>query len=637
MGMFKFAYSYIKAVSQKITGGLFVTAVATTIVLVAFVYFAFRDTTLYRLDAISLWQEAQSPAIKFSIYMSDKDEWTATNPLNKEKITVGELALDGENLNPDIASTKTKALAVWENKKGNEKEIAYSFWRVENFKDKNTGWSKPELFVIPGEDSNPTAQMRSEKDAIVVWVHNRWQIFYSLWDGEKWSKPEIIKVPYYRRTVTSLQLSEMFDKSSPYTLTFFIDNSPAIAVFDGKNWTVEKVSGYGSFLQYKGAKTDSSIVKTKKEMHSVYSWGGKPVRYLKMALNTKQDTKKDYTGYKFARLSAKDSLLYLLAQNTEGQLDDVLLQKAIATSSQYFDVTALYSADDKQAISVWASKDGGVYYSVFSVDTQKWSKPALVDENYKTAVSEIKIAPLEVVVKKKEKIVKEEVKPFISEEYCGDGKLNPALGEECENGVACKGKNQICDWEIWNGASKQMRKKMFPPSCECISFDEDGIDKGGDDGTQKGTDGDPIIPEDGKKDDQNKNSLEGWLKIGRNAERDLWYGPACGFDSFQILEKSDEDMRVKLLPASQTGSEYQFSKTGANSWSVVSNTGTIAIFPGADQGQQPQAVVLLKFSGDSVTFTGVDPTNGFQYCTGVFSKNAPPASYKGNLVPAPAQ
>lgn len=328
--------------------------------------------------------------------------------------------------------------------------------------------------------------------------------------------------------------------------------------------------------------------------------------YDMISLTGKDDTTKKFADTTLARLSVKDEVVYLLGVDKDNNLSDLFNNQSLAANTQTFDVTALYDAPPLTALSVWSDGKNGVSYSLYDTKQNRWTDSSSLAKDDKKTAFGLKVAALEVQVNKKERTVREEEKPVVIINECGDGVLDTKLGEECEDGIACKSTAEICDWELYKKASKTIRKNMFPPVCTCVPLDDT-----------------PVPPKTG---DKNKPLTS------------IWNGAACGFDTFQAkgdLDK-DNDITVFLSPKTKAGGTYNFSRTGDRTWSVVSNTGAVTIFPKAKAKDQPEAVLLLEFAPDNtaVTMTGINPSNGFQYCTGTFAKYAP--TQGGGLKPAAA-
>ena len=600
-------FSYIKSVTSKKIFNLFLPPVLVTVIIIAYVYISNREVPLYNLSAIAVWQEdeGESSDIAFSIYRSDNKTWLARSPENKESSAVDTIKLEGEDKNPDLATTKTNAIAAWENKTDKDSRIAVSFWSAAAFAAGKSGWTNPETpFSATGQNNQPTVQIRGKDDAIVAWVNQETNLLYSVWNGQNWSEPKPVKETVSTSPIASLQLAEMFNKNANYTLTFTRNGEAFLATFDGQKWLVEKENDIEKLADTPNL--DAALDATKRQYHQVKSVVGGAIHEI-ISLTGQEDAKQTIAGVSSARLSVKDGAVYLIGTDKNHTLTDLLSAQSLADNAKTFDVTALYDAPPLTALSIWSDGKNGLFYSLYDTKQNRWTKSSPLAGAYKKATVGLGVAALQVQVNKKEQTVREEEKPVVIINECGDGVLDTKLGEECEDGIACKSTAEICDWELYKKAGKAIRKNMFPPICACVPLDDT-----------------PVPP---KKDGDKNKPLTG-----------IWNGAACGFDTFQAkgdLDK-DDDITVFLSPQTKAGGTYNFSRTGDRTWSVVSNTGAVPIFPKAKAKNQPEAVILLEFSPDStaVTMTGVDPTNGFQYCTGTFAKYAP--TQGGGLKPAAA-
>ena len=623
-------YSYIKGISRKKIFTILMP-IMVTVVLVAYVYTSARDVFLYNLAAIGVRQEGVGDGsdIAFSIYQLDRNRWIARAPAANNAMVTDTLSFAGSDSQVDIASTKTRALASWVNEKDGSQRIALSFWDAEQFQAGKSGWSEVVTpFDTAGENTQPTVQMRSKDDAIVVWVNNNARLLYSLWNGEYWSDPQAVYPEGLFATVSALQFAELFDKGALYTLSFVSDRKLVTAVFDGQTWTTEEVPQVQSAVSAPvlDASMDTGI--SQRVYHQVLSMSPNEVLHSVIASNEAGDAEQTFSDVQASRISVRGSSVYLLGLTPAGVLRDLLQEQTLDESAQTFDVTALYTDTPVSAVALWAPNKTTLSSAAYQTDIQKWSGGAVIDDDA-NAIDGIKLTAIDVSVSESQEVVREQVVPFVSVERCGDGVLDPPLGEECEIGVACASSAEICDWDMWAKGGKAIRQKLFVPICQCYPFSDTPQPPTDDsDGSNK------------KKDPARKDRLKppGALDITRvPAPEGYWNGAACGFTSMfiGIWEQGAEEIQVDMIPESKTGGFYTFSKTGDNTWSVVSQTGTMAIFP--DASDQPQAAVLLTFTPDrnTVTLTGINPEDGFQYCTGTLVKGAAPEG--AGLMPARAE
>jgi len=188
--------------------------------------------------------------------------------------------------------------------------------------------------------------------------------------------------------------------------------------------------------------------------------------------------------------------------------------------------------------------------------------------------------------------------------------LQKQLGEECEISVACGNVDKICDWNYY---TKKLGKKWagILSDCECM------------------TPPDKIATPDTTKKDTGKKKKE---KAG---SADVVYGGAsCGFDSVVLKSVIGKTGQVSLQFLPDTNPSNGITVFNGGHPRYQANNFTLFPFSTPVEGDY-FAVVDFSNNDNVITMFGADTATGFQLCTGIFTKGAPPDS--GGFVPASAE
>ncbi len=148
--------------------------------------------------AIAVWQQKEGNdwEIRYSLWNDDISKWYAPSGQVTELIA----ALQGDDHDPYVDSDGADtAISVW----NHEGEIYFSEWKANS-------WSTPEpVAVLDGEDSDPAVAM-SNSGAVAVWVHGRGStstLYYSEYDGSFWSTPAPVAKEHTKVSLPELSFS----------------------------------------------------------------------------------------------------------------------------------------------------------------------------------------------------------------------------------------------------------------------------------------------------------------------------------------------------------------------------------------------------------------------------------------------
>jgi len=591
-------------------------------------------------DAIAVWQNNGEGNwdIAYSIYRQNGDNWF--HQTDRDIYYEGDAnliaKLPGDDNDPDIASTKHSALAVWSNTgvSGNQgADIFFSKWNGESLVGGETGWDKPvRLFALPGDDLDPTVYMQDSDNAMVVWINKNGDsraLYYSQYIKGAWSDPEqIIFGPAV--AIATPELGYITLPGSRYLLVFTARVNGAGAAYLGtydrvNEWEITKLEG-----QNIEAVVDESIpanYRTSASMHVeshkvAVSWMGEDGNIWYMKASPADKTFNAVVGENGSNpvvlhdpggSSGTDTILFsvlgtLLNITPIGGSNRQTVSSG-EPSVVRSDATYLWEQGSRSAVAVWATDQESpseIYFSAVDRKTQQWTPPDRIDK--KVFPGEDKnpaITPILVRITEENTIIEEE-ELALTTGYCGDKILDKRGGEECEIGIDCKKKNEVCDWDYYTVNYGKLGAAFFS-DCECGVFVDDNPDLS-------------KAPVDKAK-PRPKN------------EEDLTYGGAsCGFNSVVLKsEPGGSSVKLQLLPKTDpangviefTGAYPSYQRDG------------ITLFPLSDP-PQPKYFVNVDFStnDDVITLTGVDLATNFQLCIGTFTKGTPPES--GGFTPAPA-
>ena len=590
--------------------------------------------------AISVWQNQSEGAWKiyYSIYNDNNKEWN-TKLLNPSGSSSSRVLsnMQGNSYDPDISSSKTRAIAVWSNTVQGESDIYWRMW------EKDEWLKEDKLSDLSGYDRDPTVYMKGKNYALVVWINKSQgttSLYYSNFTDGVWSAPK--KIDFQAEEFFSPELIDLDDEPDNlrYALIFNAKTQQGVNTYlasyyySQDKWYVEKASYSGSSLSQSGD-------------FSYFRLGGN-VSKDKVILAWEQDDKNIWylTGSSFdstfnAEKMVEGSNPAVVGDSVIFSTQNSLLEKqgdkqqVISEQEPDFsrpDATALYNGN---VLAVWHSKKDApseMYYSIKDAEKNRWSKPGRIEPDMLSGEDlNPSVTPVLIDLKNPEDDYIVDITGY-EEEDCGDNILQ--AGEECEIRIPCKNKNQICGW--------QKPKFLFFDLCECYSNPggpgtgggdgtSGGDDNGGSQGEDDGDGGGIDIPPSPKKEPEKDKGSEG--------EGVSFGGFACGFNKLIVYPEDDlGDRKVYLYPESKTKNPVTFSKNQENVYSSVSDDGTIYVFPEAAGGGQPKAAVFLTFKdgGNRIEMRGVDVAGGLglDLCTGDFVKGAKPI--EGGLMPAPA-
>ncbi len=174
-------------------------------------------------DAIAVWQHKGATwDIYYSIWDQDAKQWHAPGGLSAP------IAVDaGDDNDPAISSNDTTAMAVW-SKDSNGSSIYYSVWD-------GSRWTAPAIVSAGQSDTDPAIAMDPSGNALSVWVRGGDSLYYSYYRrGAGWSLP------------AGLDTSGMARVTLP-ELAYSVPEGRYYLVFTGNNGTANfaYAAGYG--------------------------------------------------------------------------------------------------------------------------------------------------------------------------------------------------------------------------------------------------------------------------------------------------------------------------------------------------------------------------------------------------------
>ena len=639
--MLKYTVKPIFSTNQsaiKYWGGAFLVGVVIVVI-----YIASVTKSSVRYDALAVWQHKMNGnwKIAFSIYSADKNLWTSDilkTGKNDAVEKVGHIPyVEGDNQDPDISSTQTSAIAVWSNTgaKGNAgADIFYSQWKQDETTQKFT-WSKSEpLAHVEGDDLDPSVYVADSGNAMAVWLNKaggKESIYFAEYKNGIWSKPKAITLPKVLTKITGVELA--FNKYyTKYLLSFTAQTNGKgkffYGIYNKNGWRIIPVSANVPAMvdvATPNSYRTSLVVYNKSTLAASYTGSDNSLWIYKAQKNKRPGVKRIASEATrpvlLADTSSARALLSepaLLAQyDIEGKNKRLVSQAENGYTR--LDAVNLFDGAAKRSLAVWSKFGKSDSDIAFSSYKSRWAKPEYINYAYKGEELAPAVTPILITVEKNGLIVKREETPIVWSE-CGDGVLNKVAGEVCEIGVACGSPSQVCDWDV---------SSILFPDCECLDITEDGSEGEGTGGKNK----------------KRSGGSGGWFPKGwfgpqredkSNSNTNTVYrGSGCGFDAIALSTAQDDQMQVTFDPTPTSGKEQLFSRTGENKWSVVSNTGTMKIFPGASNANQPDAIVFLTIKDNKVFIEGLQANTGFVLCTGEFTKGKK-AKDAGRLTPASA-
>ena len=139
------------------------------------------------VDAIAVWQHQSDSDSGWDIWYS---LWDHTG--KKWHVPAGGEAApiatdEGNDHDPDVSSTADTAVAVWSKESGGKQTGYFSQW-------KDYAWTTPGTVSSGGKDTDPTVAMSYYGDAMAVWVSEKKELYYSIYNGATgvWSTPKKI-------------------------------------------------------------------------------------------------------------------------------------------------------------------------------------------------------------------------------------------------------------------------------------------------------------------------------------------------------------------------------------------------------------------------------------------------------------
>ena len=592
-----------------------------------------KAKTVLQYDAIAVWQNNSEGNwdIAYSIYKQSDNSWLHLP--DRDIFYEGNAnliaKLPGDDNDPDIASTKHTALAVWSNsgaEGNNGADVYFARWSP-------LGWSEPaRLFALPGDDLDPTIYMQSPGRAMVVWINRqnaRDKLFYSEYDNGHWTEPKDIEFSASSE-ISSPELGYVTLPFSRYLLVFTAQNQKGeayLGIYDRVNgWEVNKMGSANSAVVDKNI---PNSYRTSAAMHVAShkvaaTWGGVDGQVWQASASP---VKKDFSVFALSDGNnpvmifdpsndlGTDSIIYNFNGNLVNQTPSVGGSEQVISANELGnlrpDATYLVEQNSRTALAVWNSHrddPGEIYFSAVDKASQKWSEPGRIDKKvFPGDDKNPAIAPILVRFDKNQNVLEEDEYAAVTD-FCGD-KVLQKKWEECEIGIACKKPDRFCDWDYYTKNFGKAFALLFA-DCECL-IPEDQIDPplpfGGDDGQDE--------PE---QDRQNDNVVYG--------------GASCGFDKI-VLKSAIGTGQVDLqfLPETSPANGIVAFNGGYPQYQVEK----FALFP-LSEPPHDKYYVMVNFSSDNntITMTGIDAVTGSQLCTGTFTKGAKPEG--GGFVPAPA-
>jgi len=622
-----FSFSPLSLLSLLVGGGLFLLGLYMVVR-----YFFGAGGIVDTYDAIAVWQNNSEGNwdIAYSIYHQHGDSWT--HEIDRDIYYEGDANLiakiPGDDNDPDIASTKHKALAVWSNTgaDGNEgADIWLAFYNGGKMSDQTTNWSKPtRLFAIPGDDVDPTVYMLDPDHAMVVWINRKGesqQLYYSEYIAGHWSDPDT--VDSMGASVISIpELSYTTLPGSRYLLIFTAKmndgNKAVISTYSSVNgWKSEVVDGQVQAL------VDESVPAKHRTSASMHTDGRAVAAAWPDGQGMVEVISAD-PGNRNASAAAVESgtnPIILFDPNNSRAVDTLLFattdslinvtpvngpRRQVVTSGELEAVRAdavyLYEPADRDMVAVFETKTeepSEIYFSSVEVGSQEWSVPKRIDlRGFAGEDRNPAVAPLRIIFSE-DGMVDEDEFGFLDPE-CGNDILE--AGEQCEFSIACKNKAEICDWEIAKKGGFGLFGFLFA-GCECIGLD------------------DTVEPP------PNGGGFGGDSEV-------TYGGTSCGFTGMKVVGDIDHDgdgVTVQFLPETNPANGV-VTLTGNY---ATYETNRLVLFPGSPPPQDAYYATLQFLNGDkTAVLTGVDAETGFQLCTGTFERGA--EFGPGQAVPAAA-
>ncbi len=626
----RFSYSPISIFSYIFFGVLIVAVFTFTIRTIST-----SSSISDQYDAIAVWQNNSEGNwdIAYSIYKQNSNSWI--HQIDSDIYYEGDAnliaKLPGDDNDPDIASTKSSAMAVWSNTgmAGNQgADIFLAKWS-------SVGWNEPtRLFAMSGDDTDPTIYMQDLNNALSVWVNRNGgqvQLYYSEFTNGNWSNPQ--PVAFEAESITVPELGYLTVRGSRYLLTFtaLVDGvgGAYMATYDKvNNWEVTKIDG-----QTVEAIVDSNIpakYRTTSSMHvesrnAVAGWSGVDGNVWTMSANISefvlgasksarganpvilQNAQDTFGGN--TMLYGDGSSLFNVTPIGGSNVQTIANGESAPIRS---DATYLLESGTKTGVAVWSSdteSPSEIYFSAIDAKTQTWIFPDRIDskvfsgEDKNPAIAPILIRFTE------EQILIDDKDYIIENEFCGNSVVE--FLEACEIGVACKNKAQVCDWEYYTKKAGPFWAATFS-DCECLSQDGDLVP--------------PVVTPKGDKNKQKDKSLKEKSEI-------LYGGFSCGFDSVVLKSAvGTGEVSLQFLPdTTPIGNGIVVFGGGYPNYQVDK----FVLFPESDLTEDAR-LVLVDFSNNDevITMTGIDTASGYQLCTGIFTKGSTPDV--GGFVPASA-
>jgi len=389
-------------------------------------------------DAIAVWQHQDSDGtwdIWYSLWDHTAKKW---------HVPTGEaepIAVDsGDDHDPDVSSTADVALAVWSKDSANSKTIYYSRWR-------DYVWSIPSSISTMGKDTDPTVAMSYSGDAMAVWVYDKKELYYSMYNSATgtWTTPKKIDTP----GIDTVSLPEI--TYSEYWNTYFLiftglENGTQYsyemyywggwqgpwwidydAVIDNNQPTDQRTGISGDrnsgYVSYVWPVTDGTL--------ESYSYMYDFVTYTFNLYGSKMMPDTAYDASDIAHgVHTKNSDLYHQPNVNSPATENLV--SGLATNDYRGALT--FILDRTVGLTVWwNTEDGsGEIYSAY-YENGVWSTPKSIVTNHLAGYDRNPaVTPLQAIL-------------FYYEEqpYCGDGVLQ-APPEECEVGIPCPNPNEIC-------------------------------------------------------------------------------------------------------------------------------------------------------------------------------------------------
>lgn len=389
------------------------------------------------VDAIAVWQHQgeESWDVWYSYWDHSAKKWHVPPAGQAKPIAVD----DGNDHDPDVSSNEDSAVAVWSKELENNRNIYFSSW-------KDYSWTSPSAVSNGDTDTDPTVAMDEGGSAMAVWVHEKKELHYSIYNPStgQWSDAkkidtsgiDVVSLPeltYSEYWGTYFLIFTGVEDGTQYAYEAFywggwhgpwwIDYD---AVLDNNEPTDQRTGISGDrndgFVTYVWPVTDGTL-----ESYS-YKYDFATYTFNLYGKDKMPDTAYD-TNDVAQGIHTKNNDLYH-QPNVNGPVAE---KQVSAAATEDYRGSLTFILDKKVGLAVWWNKEDGpgeIFSSYY--ENNVWSTPrpifiGLLDGYDRNPA----VTPMQAIE------VYEEIEPF-----CGDGGLD--AGEECEVGIPCPDPNDVC-------------------------------------------------------------------------------------------------------------------------------------------------------------------------------------------------